>query len=492
MALGRMVRDPEGAQQRVAARLARMHGLPQKIGQILSLTELESDSPIWTRLTEDSEAMPAHTAFAEIENALGMPVHEAFAQISGDGIAASLGQVHEAHTRSGTHVAVKIQYPGIAEATDSDLQSLNWLTTPLGGLSRGFDTAAYQREVGRMLTRELDYRHEARMLRDFERHTADWPQVRTPRVIESLSGARILTMTWIGGEPFSAVREWPQGARKEIAEILLRLFLRSCFEWRCVHADPHPGNYRFARENGQAVVGLLDFGCVKEIDAGVADGLLGLIACAGGGSGSTSVDRVMGHFLNLGFNVDLLDPMAHLLPELARVLFAPFRSRTEFDLTSWDLGSRVEQVLGLFRWNFRCAGAADLIFFMRAFQGLIQYQKALGAPICWRDVLQDIQPSRRSPAPPSPFSPRGESRPTKSSRLRVRVTEGGATKVDLTFRAQVADHLSDLLPEDVHAKLKARAVDVEAISRAVVAGDFAPGELFALDEDPKGIRVWLE
>lgn len=81
---------------------------------------------------------------------------EAFAQIDGKGIAASLGPVHETRARSVTHVAVKIQFPRIAEATELDLHSWKWLTVPVGGLSRGFDTAAYQGEVGRMLSRELD------------------------------------------------------------------------------------------------------------------------------------------------------------------------------------------------------------------------------------------------------------------------------------------------------------------------------------------------
>lgn len=129
---------------------------------------------------------------------------------------------------------------------------------------------------------------------------------------------------------------------------------------------------------------------------------------------------------------------------------------------------------------------------MRAFQGLIQYQKALNAPICRRDVLQDIHPRRRSPAPLPP--PRRAARKSSNQIQPAPRTGdgGGATKVDLILRAQVADHLSDLLPDDVHAKLEARAIDVAAISRAVVAGNFAPGELFALNEDPKGIRVWLE
>ena len=87
MAIGRTVRDSETARKRIAARWARMQGLPQKIGQILSLTELESEDQVWTQLTEESEAMSPYLAFAEIESALGMSLDDASSQISEHGIA---------------------------------------------------------------------------------------------------------------------------------------------------------------------------------------------------------------------------------------------------------------------------------------------------------------------------------------------------------------------------------------------------------------------
>jgi len=80
----------------------------------------------------------------------------------------------------------------------------------------------------------------------------------------------------------------------------------------------------------------------------------------------------------------------------------------------------------------------------------------------------------------------------KSRYLRVRVVEAGRPKVDLTFRAALAESLPDLIPEGLGPKLVARAIDVHAIARNVVNRDFEPGDLFQLTEGNQQFRVWLE
>ncbi len=203
-----------------------------------------------------------------------------------------------------------------------------------------------------------------------------------PAVIDELSTDRVLTMSWVDGEPFEAVRAWTEPERRQVALILVRLFLESGFAWRTLHADPHPGNYRFVRDGAGIRVGLLDFGCVATLGEDRAQAMARLIR----GASSSSVDQILEDYLALGFNPDLLEPMAHLLPALNRTVFEPFITEGPFWLSAWRLNERIESLLGPLRWNFRFAGPADLILVLRAYLGLIRYVRALGVDVDWSEV----------------------------------------------------------------------------------------------------------
>ena len=475
----------------VVQKLAQLHGLPQKIGQILSLGELGGEEQLFSSLTETPPALSSREAFEEIERALGRPLDDCFTDIEEQGVGASLAQVHKAALLDGREVAVKIQYPGIAEALDVDLRALGWLTAPVGGLRRGFDMSGYRREVGSMFREELDYRHEAEMLARFHEVARNFPQVEIPQVVEECSNARVLTMTWLSGETFASTRAWPLETRRETASLLLRLFLKSCFSWGLLHADPHAGNYRFRREQGRPVIGLLDFGCVKTLDARTTGALAVLIEDTA--AGELESKRTRAHYETLGFQPLLLAPMQHLLPGLSEILFEPFCLDRRFDLRSWRLGERVEEHLGEFRWNFRMAGPPELIFFMRAYQGLIQYLKALDAPVNWQEEYRRLAGPVISPAEQVPRVRRPGAEAAVTSRaLKIRVTERKGTKAQVTLAASATENLLELLPPGLDVKLAARGIDVPEIARKAAAGGFAPGDLFHFHDGEKSYRVWLE
>ncbi len=296
-------------------------------------------------------------------------------------------------------------------------------------------------------------------------------------------------MTWLDGEPFEAVRAWPEPERRQVALILLRLFLESAFLWRFLHADPHPGNFRFLRDRGIVRVGVLDFGCVTALGADRARTLSRLV----GEGPSLSFDRVLADYLSLGFNADLLEPMAHLLPAVNRLIFEPFATEGPFSLSDWRLNERIGSLLGQLRWNLRFAGPPDLILLLRAYLGLIRYVRALRVDVDWSEAW-DATVGRSGPAAvPAPCpAPAANHRDAIARHLRVAVSDGGRSRVDLTFRAAAAESLPDLIPDDLAEKLRDRRLDVRGIADAAVAGGFAPGELFRLAEGSKLVRVWLE
>ena len=159
-ACGATGKGADDARRRLVERLGSLHGLPQKIGQLLALAGPDGPSS-FAPLTETRSALPLCAALDLLEASLGRPWTDCFRSIDAEGIAASLGQVHRAVLRDGRPAAVKIQYPDSAANVDADLGALDWLSLPFGGLRGGFDLAAYRREVGGMLRQELDYRREA-------------------------------------------------------------------------------------------------------------------------------------------------------------------------------------------------------------------------------------------------------------------------------------------------------------------------------------------
>lgn len=487
------------ALRKVVDRLGLMHGLPQKIGQLLAFSELEESSPVFGRLTEGTPSLEAAEAFAAMEAEFGRPVGECFAEIDAEGISASIGQVHRARLQDGREVAVKVQYPGINTVIDSDLRALGWLTVPVGDLRRGFDMDAYRIEIGAMIRAELDYEREASLLRQFGEWTKNWTRLEMPEVVPEFSGAHVLTATWLDGEHLAAALRWPEADRSAAAEEILRFFLHGVLVWRCLHVDPHPGNYRFRRSAEGVRVGVLDFGCVKLLDPRFVNGLRRLVEAARrrGNSRHDANDFAFDQFVEMGFNPVTLGPLKGSLGSVAAVLAEPFVHGSAFRAADWNAGARLKELLGPHRMAFRLAGPSEIIFFLRAFQGVMHYLKALNAPVrfqaLWDEALCGSAPAdtQRRDVNPSMNSPAGNLPAVKSTSLHIEVREASQMRVALTFDAAAAEHLPMLVPADLGDRLRQRRIDLAEIAADARRRDFEPGELFGWEEGAKSVRVWL-
>ncbi len=478
------------ARTAVVNRLGSLHGIPQKLGQILSLGELTQTDPNYAVLTEAPPSLPFETIQKQMQDSLGESCLSSFSQIEEEGISASIAQVHQAQLPDGSDVAIKVRYPGIAEGLHLDLKALGWLTAPVGDLRRGFDIAAYRKEIGSMLEMEIDFQAEAKNLTKFTKRFEEWDQVQSPCVVDSLSNDKILTMTWVKGENISVAREWSVQERAEISRLLLKLFLSSCLRWKEVHADPHPGNYRFQRNGGNPILGLIDFGCVKCIDEDIATGMASLLKTSL--DGDYDREKVLSAYLKMGFNSEMLRPMEHLLVDTTKILLAPFGDHS-FSIADWRLSEKISKILGDFRQNFRLAGPPDIIYIIRAFQGMVQYLKALDAPFNWRETLAEILADQKGIVQPeAPPQIENKKRFMLSETLNIQVRENGMTKIKLTFGAAAVECLADLIPDELRESLENRAIDLEKISSQAMAYDLPPGDLFKTEEGNKRVRVWLQ
>lgn len=253
--------------------LGELKGVAMKLGQLLGHADFglpaAAQEELRTLLIASRPVSPARVAQTFVEE-LGSPPRQLFAEWSPVPFAAaSIGQVHRARLRSGQEVAVKVQYPGIADAVRADLSSVA-LVERLGSLLfRGQEPGAFLGEVRERFAEECDYRLEAERQERFRRWWLGRPGIIIPRVFPELCTRRILVSELQHGEGLDAfLAHAAQAQRDRAGQLIFQFAFESIFRHGAFNADPHPGNYLFADGN----VVFLDFGCVKEF----APELLGL------------------------------------------------------------------------------------------------------------------------------------------------------------------------------------------------------------------------
>jgi predicted unusual protein kinase regulating ubiquinone biosynthesis (AarF/ABC1/UbiB family) len=265
-------RHMETAMKMVSA-LGQMKGAAMKLGQFASFIDTEFIPEEYreiyqeqlAKLRTDAPAMP----WEQVEKVLdeeydGQPLSEVFAEIDHEAFAAaSIGQVHKAELLDGRAVAVKIQYPGIAEALDADLRNAGTLVRLARAIAPGLDAKAIAEELRERMMEELDYEYEAHNQRTFARAYREHPFIYVPEVVTRLSRRRVLVTELVEGQDFQAIKELPHEERSRFGEIIFRGSFGSIYHLQHFNADPHPGNFVLL---GDGRVAFLDFGMTKKVD----------------------------------------------------------------------------------------------------------------------------------------------------------------------------------------------------------------------------------
>lgn len=289
--------------ERYARALGRSKGVLMKAGQVLSLALMVPAVPdefrsvyqeTLARLRAEAPPMSAALARAVLERELGRRVERVFAEFDWQPLAAaSIGQVHAARLRDGRAVAVKVQYPAVAEAIAADLQNLELLATFLS-LVLGFmfpqrpsiDARGMAREIGLRVTEELDYELEAANQARFAACYRGHPFIHVPDVIAELCTERVLTQELVKGQSWREAVAADQDLRDRWGEVIWRFLFGSHARFRILHADLHPGNCVF---HGDGSVSFLDFGCVKRFRRDYAHAISAIgVPCANGNVLGTS------------------------------------------------------------------------------------------------------------------------------------------------------------------------------------------------------------
>ena len=323
-------RQMEAAEQ-IFEVLGQMKGAAMKVGQVASFIDTGGFPPefqerVQAKLAELRDAAP-RVSFDKmrkvVENDLAEPLGDVFDEFGEEAVAAaSIGQVYRARLHDGRDVAVKVQYPGVANAVRADLQNLGLIMRVAKRIAPGMDAKAMTAEIRERLTDELDYEHEAQQHRAFSRTWRNHPFIFIPGVVTELCTEHVLVTEWVDGIGFEEVKELDRATRDRFGEIVFRFFFGSLYRNGHFSGDPHPGNYRLMPDGR---VAFIDFGMTKRVRRADLDAEVAAIGAAMDGD----VEELHRRLAGMGF-FDIDDDK--VTPE---AVFEHFH-----DVTSWYIEDR--------------------------------------------------------------------------------------------------------------------------------------------------------
>ncbi|MEM8979924.1 MAG: AarF/ABC1/UbiB kinase family protein [Pseudomonadota bacterium] len=310
---------------RITNELSRMRGAAMKLGQLISMDAGDVLPPelsqIMARLRAEADYMPPAQLKTVLTKAWGPDWLRLFAKFDVRPIAAaSIGQVHRAQLKDGRDVAIKVQYPGVAQSIDSDVANVAALVKLSGLIPKGFEIDPYIEEARKQLHEETDYLREAEHLNTFRRLLRGADRYELPEVHEDFTVSSILTMSFIDSQPLEKVADLDETLRNQISGDLVTLVLRELFEFGIVQSDPNFANFRFNPRTQRLV--LLDFGATRAIDAGIAEAYRALLLAGL----AQDMPRAQSAAERLGLWDDTTDPQ-HIaqLTDMMRVVFEAVR-----------------------------------------------------------------------------------------------------------------------------------------------------------------------
>ena len=381
----------------VATTLGTMKGVLMKLGQMASYVD-DGLSPAarrtLSRLQDSVPPMSPELAAQVITEELGQPPERAFATWDPEPIAAaSIGQVHRAITHDGRAVAVKVQYPGIAETIEADLGNVALLRRMLKITAPSQDVDALLAELSERVTEELDYRREARNQQMFARYYDGHPTIGIPGIVAELSTRRVVTSDLADGARFAELASWSQAERDLAAETIYRFVFRSLYEAHAFNGDPHPGNYLF---HGGGRVTFLDFGLVKYFTADELRPLVEMVKHLCVENDPEAFRRAME---DAGFLMPDAPLPTDMIVEHMAVFYDTVRERGPRTMT----GAYASAVTRRF-FDFRSPLAAyvqiprSYVILQRINLGLFALLGELSATADWRCIAEEIWPFVQGPA----------------------------------------------------------------------------------------------
>ncbi|MFT5852459.1 MAG: putative unusual protein kinase regulating ubiquinone biosynthesis (AarF/ABC1/UbiB family) [Colwellia sp.] len=252
----------------ITKRLAHMRGAAMKLGQLLSMDAGEllpvEWEPILSRLRQEADPMPKAQLLKTLEASWSKDWHQQFSYFSFAPIAsASIGQVHRATLKDGRQLAIKVQYPGVRESIDSDIDNVMSLLKLSGVLPKHIDLTSLLAEAKAQLKNEANYLQEAEFLNAYRANMRNNPHFIVPFVVDELTDQNVLAMEYIEGSPITDISTMSTGIVDLVCSQLMHLTYQELFNHKLMQSDPNFANFLYQSDTQKIV--LLDFGACRQI-----------------------------------------------------------------------------------------------------------------------------------------------------------------------------------------------------------------------------------
>lgn len=380
---------------RVTQQLAQLRGAAMKVGQLISMDTGDMLPPelaqILARLRSDAQPMPKKQLMSVLDASWGPGWQAKFKTFSFVPLAAaSIGQVHRAQ-RVDAHgqaqeLAIKIQYPGVRESINSDVDNVASLLRMTGLLPRTLDLAPLLRQAKTQLHDEADYLREGSYLQRYATLLADSPEFLVPELHADLTTPSVLAMSFVSGVAVETMVNAPQDERNRIVSLLMGLLFRELFEFQLIQTDSNFANYRYNTDTHQLV--LLDFGATRPLKTAMARGFRRLVKAAAAGDAETMRKAALG----LGyFADDTQEKHQRAVLELFDIALEPLRFDGDYDFAESTMPAQLRDAgiaLGLDR-DFWHIPPIDTLLLHRKLGGLFLLAARLRAQVNVRALMQN-------------------------------------------------------------------------------------------------------
>ncbi|XP_072266046.1 atypical kinase COQ8A, mitochondrial [Pyxicephalus adspersus] len=335
----------EANAERIVRTLCKVRGAALKLGQMLSIQDDAFINPqlqkVFERVRQSADFMPIKQVMKTLNSDLGPNWRDKLEFFEERPFAAaSIGQVHLARLKDGREVAMKIQYPGVAQSIHSDVNNLMTVLHMSNALPEGLFPDHLIEVLSRELALECDYKREAVCARKFKELLKDHPFFYVPGVVDDLCSQHVLTTELVSGFPLDQAEGLSQETRNEICENILLLCLRELFEFRFMQTDPNWSNFFYDPQLKK--VALLDFGATRGFDEEFTDLYIEVIRAAADRDGERLLKKSIEMKFLSGYESKAMEN-AHL--EAVLILGEAFASDVPFDFGCQSTTERIHRLI---------------------------------------------------------------------------------------------------------------------------------------------------
>ena len=376
--------------RKVAKQLATMRGAAMKVGQLLSMETSDFLPPelaeILSQLRNKAFTMPRRQLEATLSEALGDDWHSQFASFDYEPLAAaSIGQVHKATTHDGEAIVLKIQYPGVADSIDSDVDNIATLFRVTKLLPKHMDISQLLIDAKAQLHEEADYLQEAAYLQAFQTALGDDANYIIPKFYPEFSSVRVLAMGYIEGDAIESIGELDPAIIDTMMHRLFELTFKELFELRLMQTDANFANYLFQPHSQK--IGLLDFGASRKFSKRFAMDYKRLLraVCA------DNEHDIVAAADRLGYEASSSnDAYREFLVHVFQTALEPIAKQGMYDFKSSNLSDRLSNLSqeGYDFKEFWQTPPSDILYLHRKIGGMFMLATRLGARVNAHDIVQ--------------------------------------------------------------------------------------------------------